>query len=76
MSDPTEAQVDAAYAVLRQEIVMPYEADVHDYIVSEDEPSGEEREEALAKLRAADEDAERKNRDLVRRAVKAALEAE
>lgn len=73
MTEPTEAQIDAAYRVLRQEIIMPHWADIHDYIVSEDEPSGEEREKALARLRAADEEAERENRDIVRRALRAAL---
>jgi hypothetical protein len=73
---PTEAQIDAALEVLREEVPMPYAASIDDFIASPtDPPRGPARDAALAALRSADEEAEAKNRDLVRRALVAALNA-
>jgi len=77
MIEPTDAQIDAAFAVLSAEVMMPYAADVSDYISSpSDPPAGLKRDEALAALRAADEQAEEQNRAVVRRALTAALNAD
>ena len=72
----TEAQIDAAMAVLREEMSMPYGADVRDFIAGPDDPPpGLERDAALRALRAADDETDRMNRDLIRRALLAARAA-
>jgi len=71
--EPTEAQVEAAIRVLREEMPsMAYSAHVGDYLAEGAE--GQDRIDGLAALRAADEEAERMNLDLVRRALRAAME--
>ena len=72
--EPTDAQVEAAIAVLRQEMSMPYMARVADYIA--EDAQGQELDDGFAALRAADEDADRMNRLVVRRALKAAMEVD
>jgi hypothetical protein len=72
--DVTDEQIDAAIAVLREEITMPYGARSSDFIAGpSNPPPGPERDAALLALRVADDEADRKNRDLVRRALIAAL---
>lgn len=71
MSEPTEAQIEAAIRVLREEMPsMAYSAHVGDYLAEGTEVWSTA---GLAALRAADEEADRMNRDLVRRALKAAI---
>lgn len=68
---PTDAQIDAAIAVLREEMPLAYgPARSCDYV--SDGSTGAKLEAELAALRAADEEAEQQNRDLVRRALIAA----
>jgi hypothetical protein len=71
--DITDAQVDAALAVLSEEMTLPYGACVAHYVSADSR--GEERARQLAALRAADEEAEVKNRAVVRRVLQAAKEA-
>lgn len=71
--DFTDAQVDAALAVLGEEMDLPYMARIANYVTPDSE--GDERAQQLAALRAADEEAEAQNRALVRRALQAAKEA-
>jgi hypothetical protein len=74
MSDEiTDAQVDAALDVLSEEMELPYMARVANYVTADSR--GDERAQQLAALRAANADAEAKNRALVRRALQAAQEA-
>ena len=67
----TDEMIDRAWSVLREEINPPYMAQVG-YYVSEDS-AGLQRERELAELKEADEKAHQMNRDLVRRALEAAL---
>lgn len=74
MDEITDTQVDAAIAVLDEGgTVLPYMARIANYVSPDSE--GDERAQQLAALKAADEDAEAKNRDVVRRALQAALAA-
>lgn len=66
--DITDAEIDAAWSVLTKEMDVAYAARVNDFV----DEHGEVRKEAL---RAADEEAERMNRDLMRRALAAAWAA-
>lgn len=70
---PTEPQIDAAYDVLDEQLDLAPMARVNDYL--RPGMQGQERADALAALRAADEEIQRQARDLVRRAVAAALNA-
>lgn len=69
----TDAQVDAALAVLGEEMELPYGARIENYVSADSE--GDERAQQLAALQAADRDATERNRALVRRALQAAKEA-
>lgn len=71
--NPTEAQVDAAIGVLRKHMEMPYMARVNDYMRKN--AQGLEFSDGLAKLQEADREAEQRNRAIVRKALKAAMEA-
>jgi len=73
----TDTQVDSALRVWREEAASPYgPARISDYVTSPTEPPpGPERDAALAALRAADAECEAMNRDLMRRAILAALES-
>lgn len=74
-SEITNAQIDAAMDVLSEECVtLPYGAHVAYYVSADSR--GEERDQQLAALRAADAEAEAKNRAVVRRALQAAREAD
>ena len=67
--------VEAAMRVWREEGEMPYMARSSEYLWWSDpsEATDAERAEGIARLRAADEEADRMNRDLMRRAILAAL---
>ena len=74
MSDEvTGEMIDAAWAVLTEEWTPPYMARTASYV--SEGSAGAEREAELSALRAADQDAERRSRDLIRRALAAALSA-
>lgn len=74
--EPTEAQVDAILAVLSDEVGLPHMARSRDFIAGPNEPpAGPERDAALAALRAADDDADARNRDFARRVARAVLTA-
>lgn len=66
----TDAQVEAAYAILREEAALPFSVSVRDYI-----PTSHYEERDLARLKTADLAAEQKNRDFARSIVEAALNA-
>jgi hypothetical protein len=70
-SSVTEEMIDRAWAVLREEISPPYVAQAGDYV--SDDSAGDQRASELAALRAADEECDRRNRDLIRRALAAAF---
>ena len=76
MSDmePSEAQIEVASRVIREETSMPYMARVGDYLA--EDAQGQERDDGLAALKAADEDADRMNWLFVRRVLKAAMDAD
>lgn len=68
----TDAQIDAAMEVFSEEgVTLPYSARIENYVSADSE--GDERAQQLAALKAADEEAEVKNRALVRRVLQAAL---
>lgn len=70
----SEEMIDAALAVLYEEWTPPFGTRSRDFIQSpESPPPGPERDEALAALRAADDEADRLTRDLIRRTLIAAL---
>jgi len=72
--EPTDEQIEAAYNVIRDEVEMHQEADVYDYVNGPDDPPpGPKRDAAFARLRQADEAVEAENRDIIRRALRAAL---
>jgi hypothetical protein len=74
--NPTEAQVDAALAVLRKDFDLGGNVWSGDFINGPtDPPPGPERDAALRALRAADEEAEQKVRAVVREALQAASRA-
>lgn len=66
--DPTGAQIDAAMSVLMPMAYGPVCS--RDYVT--DDSTGDERDRQFAAMRAADDEAEQLNRDLVRRALRAA----
>lgn len=67
--DPTETQIDVVLAALQEEgFQPPYGAHVQFYVSAESR--GEERAQQLAALRAADNEAEAKNREAVRQALR------
>lgn len=73
----TDAQVDAAIEVISEEIDLGGTTRVTDFIAGPDDPpAGPERDAALARLREADAAAYQHVRDLVRRAISAALATE
>jgi hypothetical protein len=73
--EPTGAQIDAAWAVLREEWSPPYMANSSDFITGpNDPPAGPERVAALAALRAADDECSRLTRDSILRALIAAAQ--
>lgn len=67
----TDEMINRAWAVLREEIAPPYMAHVNDYVT--EDSRGERREREIAALKEADQEADSRNRDLVRRALDAAL---
>lgn len=67
--DPTEAQIDAVLAALHEEgFQPPYGANVRFYVSADSR--GDERVKQLAALKAADDEAEAKNREAVRQALR------
>lgn len=67
--DPTEAQIDALLdALLEQGFQPPYGANVRYYVSADSR--GEERAQQLAALKRADNEAEAKNREAVRQALR------
>jgi hypothetical protein len=77
MTEPTSAvtdeMIDRALDVLYGEMTMPYMTRAADYVT--EGSTGELRDAEMVLLRSADEDADRRNRDLIRRALDAALKA-
>lgn len=67
----TDDMVARAMTVLREEMTMPYMTRVRDYV--SEGSMGEQREQELTALKAADEKCDRMNLDLVRRALTAAF---
>lgn len=69
MMDPTEDQIDTVLAALQEEgFQPPYGASARNYVSAESR--GEERVRQLAALKAADNEAEAKNREAVRQALR------
>jgi len=69
---PTGIQIDAAIKVLRKYMSMPYLARVADYI--HEGAQGMAFADGLAKLQDADREAEQRNRHIVGKALKAAMD--
>lgn len=73
--EPTDEQVDAFISVWIEHGELPWPwADVHDYL--HDGVQGEERDRAIAEMKAEDQRQEAANREFVRRALRAAFDAE
>lgn len=74
MIEPTEAQVEAAYQVIVEEIGLPTNVPVELYIEGPNSPEkGPEREKAIRHLREEEARFERQDREAVKNALRAAL---
>jgi len=73
MSTVSEHMIDAAFAAFIEDHCLPYMARASEYI--DDDSTGEMRLSQIAELRKADGEAERMNREFLRKVLEAAMRA-